>query len=594
MKISDERNAQILISLLKAHGIRHVVISPGATNIPISGSLPSDPFFRLFSAADERSAAYMACGIADALGEPVALSCTGATASRNYLPGLTEAYYRKLPVLAITSALPEGRIGHLFPQSIDRSSPPADSIRTSVTVPVVDSSADAEVAARQINRAILALRRNGGGPAHINLETNYAGTFSSSALPDISPVRFHEIGRENWPPIPDGTRIAVWIGSHGKFDKRTADAIGRFVRTRNAVVLCDHTSSYVGPGKVLAALPCSQGIGGRAKELGLEPELIVHIGEVSGDYPTSGFLSHRAPVWRISADGMDRDRLGRLQEVFAMPEYCFFEHYSLPSEKLTASPSQYEIAWRTYSDQLRSKIPELPFSNAWIAQSLSPRIPPNGIMHFGILNSLRSWNFFEVPETVETRSNVGGFGIDGCLSTVLGASLVRPDRTHFIVMGDLAFFYDMNALGNRHAGNNLRILVVNNGAGAEFNLYNHVGSQFGEQTNDFIAAGGHFGNKSRVLIRDYAKALGFEYLSAADKNDFLERSEQFLSKRNCSVVLECFTKLSDESEAIRLISETDSVHSNRWDAVLRSKCARTMPTILKRAVNAFGRKDRPS
>lgn len=581
MKISDERNAQILISLLKAHGIRHVVISPGSTNIPLSGSLPSDPFFRLFSAVDERSASYMACGIADALGEPVALSCTGATASRNYLPGLTEAYYRKLPVLAITSALPEGRIGHLFPQSIDRSSPPADSIRTSVTVPVVDSSADAEVAARQINRAILALRRNGGGPAHINLETNYAGTFSSSALPDISPVRFHEIGREVWPPIPDGIRIAVWIGSHGKFDKRTADAIGRFVRSRNAVVLCDHTSSYVGPGKVLAALPCSQGIGGRAKELGLEPELIVHIGEVSGDYPTSGFLSHRAPVWRISADGMDRDRLGRLEEVFAMPEYCFFEHYSLPSEKLTASPSQYEMAWRTYSDRLRSKIPELPFSNAWIAQSLSLRIPGNSALHFGILNSLRCWNYFEVTETVETRSNVGGFGIDGCLSTILGASLVRSEILHFIILGDLAFFYDMNALGNRHVGKNLRVLVVNNGAGAEFNLYSHVGSQFGSRTNDFIAAGGHFGAKSPVLVCDYARALGFEYLSADNKNDFQKAANQFLAVGSTPILFECFTGLSEESDAVRLLCGLDS--SNQ-DHSLRTWFSSVVPSLVKQSL----------
>ena len=108
-----ERNVQIVIALMKAHGVRYVVASPGTTNITLVGSLQQDPFFKIFSSVDERSAAYMACGIAAETGEPVALSCTGATASRNYMPGLTEAYYRKLPILAITSTQHTGRIGNL-------------------------------------------------------------------------------------------------------------------------------------------------------------------------------------------------------------------------------------------------------------------------------------------------------------------------------------------------------------------------------------------------------------------------------------------------------------------------------------------------
>ena len=100
---TDEKNAQIVIALLKAHGIRKVVASPGATNIPIVGSIQNDQFFDVYSSVDERSAAYLACGMAYASGEPVVLSCTGATASRNYMPGLTEAWYRKLPIIAIMS-----------------------------------------------------------------------------------------------------------------------------------------------------------------------------------------------------------------------------------------------------------------------------------------------------------------------------------------------------------------------------------------------------------------------------------------------------------------------------------------------------------
>ena len=117
---SKERNTQIVISLLKAHGIRKIIASPGATNIGFVASVQIDSYFEVYSCVDERSAAYMACGMAAESGEPVVISCTGATSSRNYMPGLTEAFYRKLPILAITSSRGENLIGHLKPQVTDR------------------------------------------------------------------------------------------------------------------------------------------------------------------------------------------------------------------------------------------------------------------------------------------------------------------------------------------------------------------------------------------------------------------------------------------------------------------------------------------
>ena len=132
-----EQNLQMLIYLMKQHGIRKVIASPGATNITFVASIQQDPYFEIYSAADERSAAYMACGLAAESGEAVALSCTGATASRNYVPGLTEAFYRKLPVLAITSTQHTGRIGQLCPQVVDRSVIQNDIAVMSVQIPSV-------------------------------------------------------------------------------------------------------------------------------------------------------------------------------------------------------------------------------------------------------------------------------------------------------------------------------------------------------------------------------------------------------------------------------------------------------------------------
>lgn len=85
-----ERSQQIVISLLKQYGIRKIITSPGTTNITFVASVQHDSWFELYSSVDERSAAYMACGMAAESGEPVVLTCTGATASRNYVPGLTK------------------------------------------------------------------------------------------------------------------------------------------------------------------------------------------------------------------------------------------------------------------------------------------------------------------------------------------------------------------------------------------------------------------------------------------------------------------------------------------------------------------------
>ena len=74
---TNERSQQIVIALLKAHGIRKVVASPGTTNITLVGSRQQDPYFEMYSSVDERSAAYIACGLAAESGEPVVLSCTG-------------------------------------------------------------------------------------------------------------------------------------------------------------------------------------------------------------------------------------------------------------------------------------------------------------------------------------------------------------------------------------------------------------------------------------------------------------------------------------------------------------------------------------
>lgn len=180
---SVEKSVQMLISLLKQHNIRKIVASPGNTNLSFVWSVENDPWFEVYSSVDERSAAYIACGLAQQSNEPVVISCTGATASRNYIPGLTEAFYSKIPVLALTSTQGNERIGHLFAQVMDRTSIQNDIAIASEYIPCPRNEEEEWSNNVKINRALLALRHHGGGPVHLDFQTIYPRDYSVKECP---------------------------------------------------------------------------------------------------------------------------------------------------------------------------------------------------------------------------------------------------------------------------------------------------------------------------------------------------------------------------------------------------------------------------
>lgn len=564
---TNERNVQIVIALLKVHGIHRVIVSPGTTNMTFVVSIENDPWFQIWSSVDERSAAYLACGMAAETGEPVVISCTGATASRNYMPGLTEAYYRKLPVLAITSTRGNYQVGHLIDQQIDRRNLPNDIAMESVTIPMVKDKEDERFCEIEANKAILALKLNGGGPAHINLYTRYSQNFSITEIPHVNAIFRHTVFDQKLPEIPQNGRIVIFVGAHVDFSDRLTVAVDKFCATYDAVVLCDHTSGYRGKYEVHYQLVCGQQ---QWHSPLANANLCIHIGEVSGDQ----FKVYAAHTWRVSPDGALRDTFGNLRRVFMMPEEEFFERYAEDNthhtELLDAMTAEVEA--------IEEKLPELPFSNIWIAQQMHNKLPEGCELHFGIYHSLRSWNFFKLPAGIQAKCNVGGFGIDGGVSTMMGASFVHPEKLFIGVFGDLAFFYDLNVIGNRHVGNNVRILLINNGKGNEFRNYNHPCYFLGEEADQYVAAAGHYGNMSRNLVKDFAIDLGYEYLAADNKSKFNAVIDRFLTPEitDKPILLEVFTQTEDESNALEQILNFISDPK----LVIKNKIKQTAKNIL--------------
>ena len=549
---SDERNVQILIAVLKANHIRKVIVSPGATNISLVASLANDGSFEMYSAVDERGAAYIACGLSSESGEPVMITCTGATASRNYFPALSEAYHRKLPILAVTASQDFIREGNLSPQYVDRNGHPNDSLRLSVQVPVVRNAADDFLATLRINKAVLELCRHGGGPVHINLASSYTNTFETNS---VSNVRvFRRFGYEDaLPPMPAGRRIAIAVGNHKQWSRELTEAVDRFCGIYDAVVVVDHSSHYWGKYRILPTIVSTQE---QYQTSLFDIDLLIHLGQEHGDYYTDSPLHKAKEVWRVNEDGEIRDTFGKLTNTFEMSALFFFRHYTEGAAE--ASRHDYLDAFRKETAACYALVPDLPLSNIWIAQQVIPRFPSDACLELGVSNTMRAWTFFDFREETYVLANTGCRGIDGAIPTLLGMSLADPDRLHFAVMGDLTFFYSFNVLGNRHVGRNLRILLVNNGCGAEFNLYQHraykVYNGDGQKINEFVGGGGHTGTRSKQLVKHFAEDLGFRYMTASSKEEFTARLPEFLEgKMDQPVIFEVFTRETDESDALKLV-----------------------------------------
>lgn len=205
-------------------------------------------------------------------------------------------------------------------------------------------------------------------------------------------------------------------------------------------------------------------------------------------------------------------------------------------------------------ENIIDKMPELPFSNLWIAQQMSQMIPNNSLCYFGIYSTLRNWSYFTMDKSIQCFSTVGGYGIDGTLSAMIGAALVNPSKLCFCFLGDLSFFYDMNVLGNKNIKSNVRILVLNNEGGNSL-LYNN-GLPEKDNYNEYVGAIGHFhaDSKQNSSIKHYAESVGFEYLCATGKKDFKNNVGRFLELSKKPIIFEIKYDKENDFRALDILN----------------------------------------
>ena len=529
-KPEDFSTVEYLVAMLKAYGIKNIVASPGTKNANFNFMIQEDDFFTATSIIDERSAAYVATGIAYETNEPVVITCTGATASRNWLSALTEAYYRKIPIIALSFYANTYNNFSLSAQYVDRSVSQNDIKYMSLELPEIKDKRDLEKALTYINAALSASKYY-GLPVHINCPETTKLTDFKDFSKNIWKTEFYFEDFVKEKEYLRNKKLGIFIGAHKKFSEKEIKAISEFAESYDAPVFCDHTSQYTGSNKILISQACA--ITDAPKLL----DLVIDLRGITPEYHFAKIFKQKE-IWNISTDNTFKNRLNLpVNKIFVCSESEFFN--SMKNDNAEKNGIYAEIKNKIEN----SEAIEIPFSNPYICRKLSKKLPKNSSLHLAILNSLRSMNYYNLDESITVNANVGGFGIDGALSTMLGQSIAAPNKKIFGLLGDLAFIYDMNALAYRNIKNNLRILLVNNGLGVEFKFNAKREEIYKEKTNVLVAAEGHAKNGAKA----WAESSGFHYISARNKEDFDKLIDDFCNKEyDKPVLFECFTKVEDE------------------------------------------------
>jgi 2-succinyl-5-enolpyruvyl-6-hydroxy-3-cyclohexene-1-carboxylate synthase len=540
---SNYKSIQILLSLLKQYNVKHIVTSPGGSNTPIVHSIENDHYFKTYSVVDERSAVYFGIGISQMLNEPVACLCTSGTAVSNYLPGMTEAYYQNVPIIALTADKNPYFTGQLEIQKTEQRNIFGEVSKKSVDLPLCKTPDEEWYCARLIKEALLASSHHGKGPVHINIPIvgSYAN-YDLKELPNIAPITVVNCENtiEQWktyiPVLEASKKILIVVGQNIVFTEEDKTNIEIFFEKFNCVISVEHLSNLDCKGAV-STYPVTET--GNSKEPDLVPDLVISMGNNLSNYGMKPFLRRNNSFFQhfsIDEGGRVRDVYKSLTTIFECTPSYFFKYFAENTPEYSNDKNYYK-AWKNELEKI--VLPEFEFSNFYVAEKLAAIIPENSILHLAILNSTRIMQFFKLASGVRVHSNVGALGIDGCLSTFMGHAAVTNELA-FLVIGDLSFFYDMNAAGIKHLNKNVRIVLLNNGGGSEFQFF--LNKKDIPTLNENICA------EHTKKAKGWIESLGYDYYSATNKNEVNDVFSSFIEDSNNPKFIEVFTTMESDAE----------------------------------------------
>ena len=571
---SNVKSVQILVAMLKKKKIKNIVFSAGTSHDAIIRSVEEDGYFKTYNIVDERSAAFFAIGLIQELQEPVAICCTAGTAAVNYMTGVTEAYNRKLPLIVITADKNPYYLNQLEDQMLDQTQIFKTITKYTNTLPIIKDEKDEWYCKRIINEAFLELNHNGKGPVHINIpieEGMFAidGVFTTSELPEVNLVqridhktKEQEI-KEKFESLKN-KKVLILCGQDYNIPEERIENLEKISKNYNCVISVDKLSNLHCKGSIettRAALAAK--ISGNFNEL--VPDVVITLGGTvvwDGKFSLKPF-KNQFESWIVNEDGKLQDYYKNLTTIFEMTIEEFTE--KMANYNVDNSKSYYEL-WENKTKQF--KIPDFEYSNLYTVQKLMENLPKDSKLNLANSSTIRIAQYFDLDSNIKVYCNRGIHGIDGCMSTYIGQSAISNNLS-FLIIGDLAFFYDMNALWNRYVGKNVRIMLNNNSGAALFHF--NQGLKKFPTLNENVAAD-HDAN-----AKGWAESRGFKYLHSTNKEEFDKNLKEFLNPDSDKpIILEVFTKKEEDARLQHEFFEFNLSDSE--------KLKRGIKSVIKKAI----------
>lgn len=552
---SNKENVNILTSLLVAHGITTAVVCPGSRNVPIVHNLNECGSIRCVPITDERSAGFVALGMAQATGMPVAVCVTSGSALLNLAPAVAEAFYQHQPLVIISADRPAAWIDQLDGQTLPQGDALGRFVRKAVTLPEPHDGTECWHCNRLVNEALCQCTHRQPAPVHINVPiTEPLFEFNVEALPQERTFKMlpTETGNNRCETLE-----AAWAASHrpmlvlGQMKDGTVDKEALNDLVRHAVVLCEPLG--IGQGathfdEVLFAI---------GDDTSLMPDLVIYVGGTIVSKRLRHFLRQaKAATYIITTDAratpdptmwlsgiVECDRPDSLRQLLgslakarsnttslgktdlAKGEFARRWHDALAAAEEIASCYEPQYSQMAAVKYFEEQVGDLEYDFE---------------VHYANSSAVRLGNIYA---THYVWCNRGVNGIEGSLSTAAGFSMATNDKV-FCIIGDLSFLYDQNALWNSSLRGNLRIMLLNNHCGGIFHQLHGL-----EQSpaRDTMVAAYHQTDAQGICTQN-----DIGYMKAGNMQEMQLGIVTLLTRQaNRPMVLEITTNAKEDKQAIQ-------------------------------------------
>jgi 2-succinyl-5-enolpyruvyl-6-hydroxy-3-cyclohexene-1-carboxylate synthase len=547
--ISSIPSAQIIVQLCKKANIKHIVISPGSRNAPLTISFAIDPFFKTYSVVDERCAAFFAMGMAQQLREPTAIVCTSGSAMLNYFPAVSEAFYSQIPMLVISADRPEYLIdvgdGQTIRQKFVYNEHVGYEAHLKSDNRKDDNQAIENFNLNEVSNAIKTAKQK-NLPVHINApfdEPLYQKTTTligglSEFVFDIEeqPVDNTKETQKFIEAWKNSNRKMVLVGVNHPEELKSED-LSTLVKDDSVVIMTETTSNLNHPhfffsiDGILAPIELDENKERFFEQL--QPDLLLTFGGMLVSKKLKAFLRkykpkhhfHVHPQYAFDTFFADVQFIKRSPSVFL----------SEVSAELTPKESDYFSYWfEMHEDRLaktKNYVEEISYSDFWCYDQIFKALPEDILLHLGNSSCVRYSNLFDLKSGTQVFCNRGTSGIDGSTSTAVGGAVITTKPT-YIITGDLSFLYDSNGLWNDNMASNFKIIVINNKGGGIFRILP------GDKHDQYFHT--YFETQHDLDASYLSKMFKFDYYTADSKENFKDTLDEFI-KNDKKSIFEIFT-----------------------------------------------------